>query len=120
MSKLFNVFLLNLTLFLAACNGIDCDQLPNKYINYHEAVNKIKTTKFKIIESVNTSKSSWIRGGEFYSCDGITGFFILKTDKQLYLYSEMPFKVWQGFKNSESFGSYYNYNIKHKYPFYLN
>lgn len=119
MTKILRIFFLFSLLFLVACNGTDCGQLPKKYSNYDDAVKTIKAAHFKVEESVNTSKSSWVRGAAYYSCDGVTGFFILKTDNQFYLYSGVPSEIWQGFKNSESFGSYYNHNIKHKYAFNL-
>lgn len=120
MTKILKTFYLYSFLFLFACSGTDCEQLPKKYSSYDEAVKTIKTAHFKMEESINTSKSSWVRGADYYSCDGVTGFFILKTDNQYYLYSGVPSEIWQGFKNSESFGTYYNNNIKHKYFFILN
>lgn len=106
--------------FIIKCYGGNCDQLPKKYSSYNEAVNAIKSTHFKIAETINTSKSSWVRGAAFYSCDGLTGFFILKTDKKEYLYSEVPINIWKEFKNADSFGSYYNSYIKHRFVFKLN
>ena len=73
----------------------------------------------KLKDKVNASKSSWIRGASFYSCDGNSGYFILITDKNEYLYSEMPYSIWLEFKNAESFGKFYNEKIKYKYIFQL-
>jgi len=120
MTKIFIAFLYPSLLFLFSCSGSNCDQLPNKYSSYDEAIETIEASHFKIEESVNTSKSSWIRGAEYYSCDGATGFLILQTDNQDYLYSGVTLEIWQGFKNSESFGIYYNHKIKHKFTFNLN
>ena len=100
--------------------SLTCEQLPNHYTNYDEAIQKIKSADFKIKETVNTSKSSWVREASYYSCDGKFGFFIIKTDTQEYLYDGVPLEIWQGFKNSESFGSYYDRNIKNKFIFKLN
>lgn len=100
-------------------NEIDCEQLSNKYSSYKEAVKKIKAAKFKIEESITTSKSSWIKSAAYYSCDGITGFFILNTGNQEYLYSGVPKKIWRGFKEAESVGSFFNDKIKYKYFFNL-
>lgn len=121
MTKSLKTLFISCLLFLVACSGTtNCDQLPIRYSSYEEAVRTIETANFKVKESVNTSKSSWIRGAAYYSCHGTTGFLILKTDNHEYLHSEVPSGVWQGFKNAESFGSYYNQNIKHKYQFKLN
>lgn len=104
---------------IVSCSGANCDHLPTRYSSYEEAISLIKSTRFKIEESVNTSKSSWIRGASYYSCDGKLGFFILKTNMKEYLYSNMPLEIWLEFKNAESFGSYYNENIKNNYIFKL-
>lgn len=119
MNKTLKTLFLYSILFLVAFSGTDGDQLPKKYSCYNEAVKTIKAAHIKVEESVNTSKSSWVRGAAYYSCDGVVGSFILKTSNQHYLYSGVPSEIWQGFKNSESFVSYYNYNIKQKYFFNL-
>lgn len=118
MNKL--ALLVSFLILFVSCSRIDCDELPNSYTSYDEAVKEIKAANFKIQEKVNTSKSSWIRGASFYSCDGNTGFFILQTDSQEYIYSDVPVDIWEGFKSADSFGSYYDYNIKHRFFFKLN
>ncbi len=117
MNKILQTLFVFLLLFLNAYGGGDCNQLPKQYSSYEEAIQKIKTTHFKVEENINTSKSSWVRGASYYSCDGISGFFILKTDNKEYIHSMVPIGVWNEFKNAGSFGSYYNQNIKHKYFF---
>lgn len=119
-----NRFLLTLSicsaLTISSCRTKDsCDKLPTQFSSYDQAVSKIESSDFKIKEEANTSKSSWIRGASFYSCDGNTGFYILQTDKQDYLYTNMPYSVWTEFKNAESLGKFYNENIKHRYIFQL-
>lgn len=99
--------------------GTDCENLPSHYKSFYSAIQTIRSASFKIKESVNTSKSSWVRGASYYSCDGITGFFILETDKQSYLYKGVPIEIWEGFKNADSFGRFYDYNIKGRYQFEL-
>lgn len=119
-----NKFLLTLSIFsvltISSCRRKDiCDKIPTQFSSYDQAVSKIESSDFKIKEEANTSKSSWIRGASFYSCDGNTGFFILQTDKKNYLYTDIPYSVWTEFKNSESLGKYYNEYIKHHYIFQL-
>ena len=80
----------------------------------------IREATFRIAEEQNTDESSWVRGAEFYSCDGVTGFFILRTDDREYIHVTVPVAVWQGFKDASSFGTYYNTNIKRRYRLGLN
>lgn len=97
----------------------DCSELPNIFNSSNEAISLIENTEFEFTDEVNTSKSSWIRGAKYFSCDGQFGFFILTTDKKDYLYQDLPVGVWNGFKNSKSFGNFYNKKIKHRYPLKL-
>jgi len=97
----------------------DCDQLSQKFTSYDQAINLVRSSSFKISETVNTSRSSWIRGAEYYSCDGSTGYFIIETPNRIYIHADMPISVWQQFKNARSFGSFYDYNIKGRYRLYL-
>lgn len=115
--KFFYFILLYFLPIIISCNSSDCNQLPKTYGDYNEAVNKIRSAHFKIKETINTSRSTWIRGAEYYSCDGKTGFFIIITDKKEYLHAGLPVDVWFDFKNAESFGRFYNKNIKHRYFF---
>ncbi len=121
MNKFLLALIFSSIIFLCSCsNRMDCDELPNSYQNYEIAMSTIKAAHFKIEETINATSSSWISGGSFYSCDGVTGFFILKTENQEYIYTEVPVEIWKGFKNSDSFGSYYSQYIKHRYYFNLN
>jgi len=98
-----------------SCQSQSCEKLPSVFTSYTQAEQLISNATFKLKESTNTSESSWVRSAKFYSCDGVSGFFILGTDKKEYYHQKMPIEVWQGFKNATSFGSYYNQYIKNKY-----
>lgn len=121
MIKLFFTFILLQPLFFISCSQKEsCDQLSKHFRTYDKALLEIKSKNFKIQESVNTSKSSWIKNASYYSCDGQIGFFILETSKKEYLYVNLPYQVWNEFKSAESFGSFYNKNIREKYNINLN
>ena len=100
--------------------GNNCANLPTSFSSYTEALERIRSASFRIAEEQNTDESSWVRGAEFYSCDGSTGFFILRTDDREYIHVDVPVAVWQGFKDASSFGTYYNTNIKRRYRLDLN
>lgn len=102
-----------------ACGQVDCNKLQQNFKSYQEAKSKISNTKFTITETVNTSRSSWVRGASFYSCDKKYGYFIIQTNKGNYIYKNLPINIWYGFKNAGSFGSYYDRNIKKRYQLYL-
>jgi|ERR1035437_2393862 hypothetical protein len=100
--------------------GQDCNKLPTSFTSYAQASQLIKSSTFKMHESVNTSKSSWVRGASYYSCDSNKGFLIIKTDNGEYVHQNVPVEVWRSFKNASSFGSYYDHFIKGNYRLNLN
>jgi hypothetical protein len=100
--------------------GHNCADFPTSFASYPDAMDQIRSASFRIADVQNTGKSSWVRGAEFYSCDGASGFFILLTDDRDYIHIDVPATVWQGFKEASSFGTYYNTNIKRRYRFGLN
>jgi hypothetical protein len=108
-----------LQMTLLSCNGQDCKQIPSYFNSYEQGISFIKKATFKYKDAANTSKSSWIRSALFYSCNGTTGYFILRTDKKEYLHSGVPLTLWKQFKNASSFGSFYDRNIRGRYRFNL-
>jgi len=102
-------------LFSQISCGQECKTLPKTFDSYQQATKLVKSSKFKIKETLDTSKSSWIRGATYFSCDGETGFLIFLTDDREYIHQNVPIDIWNGFKNASSFGSYYNRYIKGKY-----
>lgn len=97
----------------------DCNQLPNRFSTYDEAESMVQHTQFEYTDEVNTSKSSWIRGAQYFSCDKQTGFLIIKTDRGSYIHQNVPIHLWYRFKQAVSFGKFYNQFIKHRYPLML-
>jgi hypothetical protein len=89
--------------------------LQSSFSSYREAEIAIHTTNFTFSQDLNTTKSSWVRGAKYFSCDKKTGYFILKTDRGNYIHMDMPISIWYDFKNSNSFGNFYNTNIRNQY-----
>lgn len=117
MQRLLPYFLIGIILTIAIDSDAQpCSQLPKIFKSYEQAIERITHADFKIKEITACSRSSWIEKASFYSCDGNTGYFLLTTkNKKQYLHSGLPIKKWYEFKNSSSFGSYYNRQIKGRY-----
>ncbi len=113
-------FLISIIAFLIiSCSG-NCDSLNKKFSSYNEAITLVRNTSFKIEEKVNTD-SSWIDSIEYYSCDELTGYLIVNNKKgKSYIHKNVPFQVWNEFKNADSFGRFYNQNIKGNYYLEIN
>ena len=119
-TTLFFIFLIiGLCLSFQPSIGQDCNKIPSSFNSYAQANQIVKASTFKLKESVNTSKSSWIRGATYFSCDLKMGFLIIVTDAKEYTHQNVPIEIWRGFKNATSFGSYYNSYIKGRYPLIL-
>ena len=120
MRKINLVFIILAALYLpVSCQQLDCKNLPSYFTSYEKATKTVTSTSFSIIEKINTPNSSWIKAASFYSCDGKSGFFLLKTNKKEYLHSGLPIGIWRQFKVAVSFGSYYVNNIKNRYQLQL-
>lgn len=111
-TNLFVFLLFGLTI---SCQGQDCTKLNSDFATYESAMKEIKSTEFRLLDNCDTSKSSWISGVEFRSCDKQYGFFILSTKKKTYIHTKVPIELWNEFKKAESFGKFYNSRIKGKY-----
>ncbi len=122
MQKQILVFL---SLFLFTINAVaqspkSCEKLPASFPSYESAMQQIKGAEFKIFETIDTRKSSWIRGLSYLSCDGKYGFMIMTTDSKSYIHQNVPIDTWNDLKNADSFGTYYNEKIKHRYRISIN
>ncbi len=104
--------------FLSSCSGLcDCEKISNSN-SYVEAV--IKAKNCGASDRKMTFKSSWIREISFYKCNEKNGFLIIKTNKDEYIHSGVPKTVWLDFKNANSFGEFYNQNLKGRFQFIIN
>lgn len=104
---------------MISCNSQNCKEFAHAFAGYKTAIEQVEKSSFTIKESIDTSKSSWIRGLSFYSCDKKTGFLIMETKSQKYIHQQVPILLWEKLKNSPSFGTFYNDNIRGKYKIRL-
>jgi len=107
-------YLLFLLFSLASCKQ-DCKDLPTSFKNYEDAKNIVLGSSFKYTDNCDVSESSFITSADYYSCDGLRGYFILGMDGKKYIFQNLPIKKWQNFKDSESKGRYFNCSIKGRY-----
>lgn len=115
------LFFVLLLFVFGSCNSQNCKEVNNKeFKSYSEAKEFVLTNNFKFTSKEDLQRSSWIKKANYYSCDGVVGYFSYetKTGKD-YIYRNVPMKVWQGFKNSNSPGRFYNENIKGRFVLVL-
>ncbi len=114
------IFFIFITFISLSSHAQNCNALPNSFPSYNQAINAVENSSFKIDESINTSKSEWILKAHYYSCDTKTGFLIIILKSRKYIHANIPVSIWEKFKRANSFGSFYDHNIKGKYRLYLN
>lgn len=115
MNKAFKQFFLIFGFFLISCNYQNCKELEEDFTSYENAKKTIESISFTFTDICNTSRSSWILEAKYYSCDRINGYFFIRTKKKTYIHKGLPIILWNEFKNTDSFGRFYNTKIKGKY-----
>jgi len=109
-----------LSTYLFSCNAQLCSQLPQSFESYKQAISLIRKSSFIVEESANTFGNSWISSAKYYSCDGTTGYFVLKINNgKEYIHNGVPIAIWMNFKDAFSKGSYYDYNIRNRFSLTL-
>jgi hypothetical protein len=109
-----------LAFFTIISCGQKCDEIPNSFSNYDQATEVVLSSNFKLTDKADVSGSSWITSAKYFSCDGLSGFFIIETSNRTYIHQDMPYEVWENFKNADSKGSFYSRNIRGNYQLKLN
>jgi hypothetical protein len=111
------VFLLFLT--IVSC-GTTCTEIPNSFSNYDQAKEIVLSSNFKLTDEADVSGSSWITSAKYFSCNGLSGFFVIEMGNRTYIHQGMPYEVWENFKNADSKGSFYSRIIRGRYRLNLN
>lgn len=111
------IIALLIIMFFSGCNTENCDHINNmKFNSYSEAKQYVETFDFQHSEEENLQRSSWISKANYYSCDGLVGYFTYETKKgKKFIYRNLPIEVWHSFKDSNSPGRFYNDNIKGRF-----
>jgi len=79
------------------------------YVKYRDGLVDIANPRF---EYLDTSKSSWVRGAWY---DDDNQYMIINLSGTNYHYCGIPASIWNSFKLTDSFGSFYNSHIKGRY-----
>ena len=113
------IFYICLLLFLCTNCKTDCTNLGS-FNSYYIAEQVIRSSDFAMKSTCSMASSSWLQKAEYYSCDEKTGYLIVFTKKgKSYLYENVPVGIWKDFKTTDSFGRFYNSELKGKYGFRL-
>lgn len=100
---------------LCSCQSQECDDLPENFASFESAKDKIHNAAFEYEDSFDTSRSSWIKSAQYYSCNGDQGYVIVSTNSNSYIHKNVPEELWEKFKVASSLGRFYNFNLKNNY-----
>lgn len=114
-SKVFLLILSVTTFVSCARNEKTCKDTSINKDFLADPINYVESFTYELTDSVLTPNSSWVRGVRYFSCDGKTGYFILKGKKKYFVHSQVPIDTWLDFKNAPSFGKYYNRYLRFRY-----
>jgi len=84
-----------------------CDSLKVPNLNSAQAIEQIRVTKFRVQQSFKLTRRQGFKGGEFYSCDGNTGFLIIKFNESELLYTDVEKEIWKNLKTSQDPEGYF-------------
>ena len=95
----------------------NCDTLNLRTSTLREAVSVIEHATFRYQQQFKISRTYGIMSARFYSCDGNSGYLIMKVDKRDILYFEVPQPVWKELISSADINGFYDAEIKGNYDF---
>lgn len=119
MKKLIPYLIFLVFITITSCRN-NCKEIPNNFSNYDQAKEVVLSSNFKLIDEADVSGSSWITSAKYFSCDGLTGYFIIETANRTYIHKDLPYEVWDNFKKSDSKGRFFSRNIRGNYQLRLN
>ncbi len=94
----------------------NCDSLILQGLSFDQKINSIEESTFRFGQNFKISRSSGVRAGHFYSCDGNTGFLILTINKEKVIYEHIPRSLWENFTKATDLDGFFENNIKKIYP----
>ena len=109
------IFLFGLLLLLGCKKS---PQIPNEFNSYIEAKQIVRSADLSIQEEAETdgrSANNWIREAKYFADDKKSGYLIINMKGKDYIFDELPYSVWEQFKNSEDLGKAYHRLIKGRY-----
>ncbi|NOT52570.1 MAG: hypothetical protein HOP10_14995 [Chitinophagaceae bacterium] len=111
--KIFLVFIVTASI---RCKQFNCDKIPDSFSSYQEAINRIRSSSFKMIDSILVPEGNVMKSAAYYSCDKQSGyFFYRRKGGSEYFLSQVPIKLWQSFKKSDFKDDFFDNSIKDKY-----
>ena len=90
----------------------NCDGLPEYYQDPEQAYRKITDSRFRLEESMVTSRIQGYRKVFFKSCDRESGFLLIQVDDDWLIFRRFPIELWEAYKESRDLEGFHLEKIK--------
>jgi len=90
----------------------NCDSLKVNSYTIDEAITIIERTTFRYQQQFRISRTYGVMSARFFSCDGKSGYLIIKVDKRDYIYIDVPEPKWTSLISSTDINGFYEVEIK--------
>ena len=87
--------------FKIESSNSNCDSLAPYYQSIEQAHRVLFDHRFRLEESMETSRISGFRKVYFKSCDRVTGFLLIQVDEEWIIFRDVPAEVWNAYKSSK-------------------
>ncbi len=71
-----------------------CDSMVISDSSPETAIETIKSSKFRFQQSFKLTRRQGFKGGEYYSCDGESGFMVIKYNDERLLFTDVNKSIW--------------------------
>ena len=71
-----------------------CDSLDVSDSSLEKTIQTIKSSKFRFQQSFKLTRRQGFKGGEYYSCDGESGFLVIKYNDEMLLFINVKKSIW--------------------------
>lgn len=93
--------------YLMAPQKTNCDSLRLVPGTGQDLVQKVRSTRFRYDQHFRLTRRQGLQAGEFYSCDNIHGFLVIKYDGKLSLYGDALKEKWDQMLHSSDPEGYF-------------
>jgi hypothetical protein len=88
-------------------NYIDCDSIKIIDLSERDAISTIRAGIYRFHQNFRLTRKQGFQRGEFYSCNTIQGYMIIKYDDTEFLYVDVDKQVWNELIGSQDPEGYY-------------
>ena len=81
--------------YLVGPQVVTCDSLEITDLPKEEQIDLIRSAKYRFDQSFRLTRKTGLQQGEYYACDNLTGFLIIKYNDTFYLYAEVEKDLWE-------------------------